>query len=29
LDETGEHKVRCWLAEEEEYVSRENKEVLV
>jgi peptide/nickel transport system ATP-binding protein len=29
LDETGEHKVRCWLAEEEEYVSRENKEVFV
>jgi peptide/nickel transport system ATP-binding protein len=29
LDESGEHKVRCWLAEEEEYVSRENKEVFV
>jgi peptide/nickel transport system ATP-binding protein len=29
LDEIGEHKVRCWLAEEEEYVSRENKEVFV
>jgi peptide/nickel transport system ATP-binding protein len=29
LDETGEHKVRCWLAEKEEYVSRENKEVFV
>jgi peptide/nickel transport system ATP-binding protein len=29
LDETGEHKVRCWLAEEEDYVSRENKEVFV
>ncbi|CAG9607539.1 ABC transporter ATP-binding protein [Pseudoneobacillus rhizosphaerae] len=29
LDETGEHKVRCWLAEEEAYVSRENKEVFV
>jgi peptide/nickel transport system ATP-binding protein len=28
LDETGEHKVRCWLAEEED-VSRENKEVFV
>lgn len=29
LDETGEHKVRCWLAEGEAYVSRENKEVFV
>jgi peptide/nickel transport system ATP-binding protein len=29
LDETGEHKVRCWLAEEEAYVSLENKEVFV
>jgi peptide/nickel transport system ATP-binding protein len=29
LDETGEHKVRCWLAEEEDYVSHENKEVFV
>jgi peptide/nickel transport system ATP-binding protein len=29
LDETGEHKVRCWLAVEEEYVSREKKEVFV
>jgi peptide/nickel transport system ATP-binding protein len=29
LDETGEHKVRCWLAEGEANVSGENKEVFV
>jgi peptide/nickel transport system ATP-binding protein len=29
LDEKGDHKVRCWLAEEEEVVSRKKKEVLV
>jgi peptide/nickel transport system ATP-binding protein len=29
LDEAGEHKVRCWLAEDEEVVSQEKKEVYV